>query len=182
MIDRLYRLATVGWICLVLGGCSGAGEQGPVEVRWDRDTCERCRMVLSDRLFAAQIRVFPEGRRSKVFKFDDIGCAVLWLDKEAWKNDPKTEIWVRDHRTGDWIDARTAFYLGGMMSPMQYALGAQVDPAPQAMDFARATQQIHVVERRFGSHGVQLMDAPAPEGTATPDVIHRDRSDARHKE
>ena len=65
---------------LLLAACSGDAGKGPVGVKWDRDACERCRMVISDRQHAAQIRYFPDEGRSRVVKFDDFGCAVLWLD------------------------------------------------------------------------------------------------------
>ena len=64
----------------LLVGCSGDPGTGPVEVKWDRDVCVRCNMVLSDREHSAQVRYTPtDGGRSQVRKFDDLGCAVLWL-------------------------------------------------------------------------------------------------------
>ena len=129
------RMKTIpAWVfVLLLIGCSGDPGQGPVEVKWDRDACERCRMVLSDRAYAAQVRFFPEGGRSKVFKFDDIGCAVLWLEDKPWNRDPKTEIWVRDRLSDQWIDARTAVYIKGRVTPMAYGLGAQSQADPAGM-------------------------------------------------
>jgi len=141
-----------------LSACSGDPGSGPVEVKWDRTICERCRMVLSDRRFAAEIRVYPEGKRSKVHFFDDIGCAVLWLeeDGQAWSDDPKTEIWTRDQRTGEWIDARTATYVEGNITPMEYGLGARAGPVAGGMDFAAAKRHIRQVEEQFNVHGQQL--------------------------
>ncbi|MES9860639.1 MAG: hypothetical protein ABW138_07295, partial [Candidatus Thiodiazotropha sp. 4PDIVS1] len=76
MWSRLLVLVQV----MLLVGCSADNGTGPLDVKWDRDTCERCRMVLSDRKHAAQIRYFPpDKKRSVVNFFDDIGCAVLWL-------------------------------------------------------------------------------------------------------
>ncbi|HIP53731.1 MAG TPA: hypothetical protein EYH03_06960, partial [Chromatiales bacterium] len=143
---------------LFLGACSADPGTGPVDVHWDRDICERCRMVLSDRHYAAEVRVFPEGKRSKVYYFDDIGCAVIWLQDKPWKDDPKTQIWVTDHRTGNWIDARTATYVTGKVTPMEYGLGAQSDPAPDGLTFEQAKQHIFEVEERFNAHGVQLLE------------------------
>ena len=157
MAERLKGMPA--WLfVLLLIGCSGDPGQGPVEVKWDRDACERCRMVLSDRAYAAQVRFFPEGGRSKVFKFDDIGCAVLWLEDKPWNADPKTEIWVRDMLDDKWIDARSAVYVKGRVTPMEYGLGAQSRPDPAGMDFARAKIHIAEVEQRFNTHGVQLLD------------------------
>lgn len=145
-------------LLLLLAACSGDPGKGPKEVKWDRDACERCRMVLSDRHYSAQVRVFPEGKRSKVLFFDDIGCALLWLEEQPWNEDPRTEIWVADHRSGNWIDARTATYVKEKITPMEYGLGAQTDPVPGGLDFEQAKRHIVEVEERFTTHGVQLLD------------------------
>ena len=152
------------WIGLLLGSlllaaCSDDPGTGAKSVKWDRDSCERCRMVLSDRVHSAQVRYQPEGkRRSKVLMFDDIGCAVLWLDDKSWKDDPATEIWVTDYRNGNWIDARSAYYVTGRITPMEYGLGALPEEVPGALDFTAAKAHIFDVEKRFNAHGVQLLD------------------------
>jgi copper chaperone NosL len=99
------------------------------EIKWDRDTCVRCSMVISDRRFAAEMR---GGEKGIVFKFDDIGCAVFWLRDKAegtsrgWRK-PATRLWVADAAgKGDkWLDARKAHYSGGAMSPMGYNFSAR---------------------------------------------------------
>jgi len=141
----------------MITGCTGEPDTGPVEVKWDRDTCERCRMVLSDPHFAAQIRYYPEGKkRPKVEKFDDIGCATLWLEDKAWKDDGRTEFWVADHRTKEWIDAKTATYVLKKTTPMEYGLGAQPEATSGGMSFEQAKVHIADVEERFNVHGLQL--------------------------
>lgn len=143
-------------LLLILAACSNDPGTGPVEIKWDRDTCDRCRMVVSDPHFAAQIRYFPAGRRSRVESFDDVGCAVLWLEQQTWKDDPNIEFWVADFQTGDWIDARTATYVTQNATPMEYGLGAQA--TPDGMSFEQAKLHIYDVEQRFNQHGVQLLD------------------------
>ena len=114
---------TIVWpMLLLLAACSNDPGTGPAEIKWDRDICNRCRMVVSDPHFAAQIRHLPECKRSRVDKFDDIGCAMLWLDQQTFKDDPSIEIWVADFRTGEWIDARTATYVTQNTTPMEYGL------------------------------------------------------------
>ena len=85
------------------------------EVHWDRDMCERCKMVTSDRHHAVQV-INP--KTGKAYMFDDIGCAVLWFDEEkiAWKDQAK--VWMTDVDTGTWIDARDAFYDADNVTPM----------------------------------------------------------------
>lgn len=155
MLLRNYYFMFFTMFSLMLSACTGEQETGPEEVRWDQNTCERCRMMLSDRHFAAQIRYFPENKRSKVVKFDDIGCAVLWLKDQPWSNDPKTQIWVTAHRNGEWIDARKATYVRKNNSPMGYDLGAQTEAAPEGLNFDQAIQHIEEVENKFNAHGMQ---------------------------
>ncbi len=143
---------------LVLSACSGEPRTGAVAPKWDRDSCERCRMVLSDRFHSAQVRYRAGGERSKVRLFDDIGCAVIWLRDKPWRDDPTTEIWVNDHRTGDWIDARSATFVKGQQTPMEYGLGAQGTPHPQGLGFVEAEAHILDVEKRFNVHGVHLRE------------------------
>lgn len=152
MLRKFYGLL----VALSMLGCSAESETGPAEVRWDRDSCERCRMVLSDPHFAAEVRYFPEGKRSRVAKFDDIGCAALWLDEQPWKNDIKAEIWVADYRSKEWIDARSATYVSRKSTPMEYGLGAQSEPVAGGLDFEQARAHIADVEARFNVHGLQL--------------------------
>ena len=155
MGERLW----MGLLILLLNGCSVDPGDGPADVRWDRHACERCRMVLSDRHNSAQVRYLPEGKkRTKVLYFDDIGCATLWLEDKPWKDNPETQIWVTEHNTGNWIDARTATYVKGKITPMEYGLGAQSNPDPNGLNFEQAKKHIEEVEKRFSIHGVQLLD------------------------
>jgi copper chaperone NosL len=157
-------------LMLLLSACGGDPGQGPVEVKWDRDTCERCRMVLSDRLHSAQVRIPTPDGRSRIYRFDDIGCAVIWLEDQALRDDPATEIWVNDWRNGDWIDARAATYLRGQVTPMEYGLGAQPERAPDGLDFAQAKAHVFDVEARFNVHGGHLDAKPASPGTPADHV------------
>lgn len=91
------------------------------EVHWDRDMCERCKMVTSDRHHTVQV-INPQNGRS--YMFDDIGCTLLWFEDEkiAWKD--KAKIWITDVSTGKWIDAKTAFYDIHNITPMAYGFAA----------------------------------------------------------
>jgi len=94
------------------------------EVHWDRDMCQRCKMVTSDRHHTVQV-INP--KTGKAYMFDDIGCALLWFDEEkiAWKDQAK--VWITDTETGKWIDARTAYYDAGNVTPMAYGFAAHSD-------------------------------------------------------
>jgi hypothetical protein len=84
----------------------------------------------------------------------------VWLEHKPFRDDPRTEIWVTDWRSGAWIDARKASYLAGQVTPMEYGLGAQTEPDPQAIDFAAARERIFEVERKFNVHGGHLDASP----------------------
>ena len=150
---RITLTLGLAW-ALLLTGC---GEQttGPVDLRFDRVTCERCRMVLSDPRHAAQVRVTAADGRSLVHAFDDLGCAVIWLESRPERDAPGTEVWVSDWRTGDWIDAASAAYVADQVTPMGYGLGAQPEAAPGTLNFAEAKARIFEVEQTFNVHGGQ---------------------------
>ena len=81
--DFLGRLGAGGLLltplAAALTGCGNKGNwpDGMAEIKWDRDTCVRCSMVISDRRFAAELRGGPD---NTVFKFDDPGCLAFWLN------------------------------------------------------------------------------------------------------
>ena len=168
MSDRPLLSALLALLLLLGGlpGLTGCGDSGtgPVAVKWDRIACERCRMVLSARNYSAQIRAFEAEGKSALHFFDDIGCAVLWMDQQPWKEGPAIEIWVVDHRNGEWIDARAAYYVTGKTTPMEYGLGAQRDPAPGALSFEQAIPHIYEVEKRFSAEG--QVNIPFPIGVS----------------
>lgn len=138
-------------LCLVLiGACSPEEKTGPVEVRWDKEVCQRCSMGIGDDRFSAQVRGGPG---NKVFKFDEIGCAVIWLEQQAWKDEQATEIWVADYNDKNWIDARSARYFRVMHSPMGYGLGAAAVAEKETFDFDQAIRHIHLVESTEHQHG-----------------------------
>lgn len=122
------------FIALVaVGACSDDPPTGPVEIHYGRDTCDFCGMIISDPRFASQIRGGPG---HKAYKFDDIGDALLFLDRQPWKDEADVEFWVMDVDRGKtWLDARKAHYLGGLQSPMAHGFGAVADPREGSVDF-----------------------------------------------
>jgi nitrous oxide reductase accessory protein NosL len=113
-------------LTLLLVACEPAATSGPGEIAWDRDECHHCSMTIGDRRFAAQVRF--AGRR-QVFSFDDLGCALVWLDTAfpGHEPEPAHEFWVRNASGDDWIDADQAFFAEGFETPMRYGFGATVD-------------------------------------------------------
>ena len=103
------------------GGCEKREWRNPEKMHWDRDMCERCKMAVSDRNFAVQV-VDPKSH--KHYKFDDIGCAILWFREEGKNWEDKAVIWVKDAKTGEWIDAKKAWYSTNQVTPMGYGFAA----------------------------------------------------------
>ncbi len=148
-MKRIFYITLFAFLfVLSVGGCSKKSSTGEaVQMHWDRDMCERCKMAISERKFAVQV-VNPQD--GKVYKFDDIGCAVLWFDEEKipWKDQAK--IWITDAKTGKWIDARKAKYTDDSITPMAYGFAAYTDktfPAGhQARDYNYVAKTIFKIE------------------------------------
>lgn len=152
-MDRRHFLIATALtpLAAMLGACGKKAHwpEGMREIKWDRDTCVRCNMVISDRRFAAQM---VGGPKAIAFKFDDIGCAVFWLRDKLkdypWMSEAATRLWVADvANQGDnlnWLEAAKAHYVG-KVSPMGYNYGAV--PRPQAMAVDFATMREHVLAK-----------------------------------
>jgi uncharacterized protein YkuJ len=135
-------------IGLFFTGCEKKKIGGVEKIHWDRDTCERCKMAISERKYAFEI-VNPKS--GKTYKFDDIGCAALWMDEEKipWKN--KAILWITDAKTGKWINARKAYYTDDSITPMAYGLAAYTkETKPKKhdiVDYKQAVKIIYEVEK-----------------------------------
>jgi hypothetical protein len=145
---RLPRALLLFGTLLMLASCGQKEETGPGDLHWDREVCERCRMAVSDPHYSAQVRGAPAGERTRLYFFDDLGCAVLWLDTQEWKDDPRTEMWVNDCETGTWLDAHKAHYLTDKITPMDFGLGARLAAARSGLDYGQAVAHIYKMKKR----------------------------------
>jgi hypothetical protein len=149
--DFLARLSLGGFaltpLALALAACAKTGwPDDMVEIKWDRDTCVRCSMVISDRRFAAEVRGGPN---NAAFKFDDPGCLAFWLRDKAgqypWLAEPATRLWVADvnlkGKDVTWLDPRKAQYIN-KTSPMGYNFGAVAYPQMGSLDFAGMREHV----------------------------------------
>ncbi|THF67344.1 hypothetical protein E6C76_02935 [Pseudothauera nasutitermitis] len=132
----------LGPLAGLLAGCGKDGDwpEGMAPIRWDRDTCARCNMVISDRRFAAQLR---GGAAGTAFKFDDLGCLLFWMQEKAqahpWMGEAATRLWVADFTSPSreamrWLDPRQAQYVE-RSSPMGYNFAALAAVEEQAIGF-----------------------------------------------
>jgi len=147
----MLRVPLVLLSLVFLHGCGSDPTTGPTSVRWDRETCTRCAMAVGDRRFSAQVR--EDQAPFRVHLFDDIGCAVIWLDQNPEKDSGNFEIWVNDHLTGEWVDARQAGYVSVNQSPMGYNLGAVSEASTNALDYTAAVAHIRNIESSQRIHG-----------------------------
>ncbi len=134
---------------LLFSACEKKDPNAPDKVHWDRDMCDRCRMVISEKNHAAQA-INPH--TGHVHKFDDIGCVPLWFKEEniEWKDQAK--IWIADIKTSKWLNARTANYDTMNVTPMAYGFGAHekkesIQPGLEIIDFEELSKRVLKVGR-----------------------------------
>lgn len=95
----------------------GCEEKPYGNIHYDRDVCEHCKMIISNRNFA--VDVFYE---NKHYYFDDIGCVADWYEKHF--DIFSADVYVTDAKSGNWINAKTAFWYRGLITPMGFGYGA----------------------------------------------------------
>jgi hypothetical protein len=143
-------LFLVTLILLGLSGCEREISDELKTVHWDRDMCERCKMVVSDRTHGVQVINLQTGRS---YMFDDIGCMVLWFkdDNITWA--PQAKIWITDTVTAKWIDAREALYDTNNITPMAYGFAAHehnstIKAGEEIIDFKEVVKRIFEIEEK----------------------------------
>lgn len=116
-----FKFLILGVLVLSFWGCEKKDPSSLGKVHWDRDMCARCVMVVSDRKNTTQVKDPISGKK---YMFDDIGCMALWYKEEKieWKD--KAIVWITDVNSGEWIDARKAFYDTENVTPMAYGFSA----------------------------------------------------------
>ncbi len=115
---------------LLAAGCSRA-PPAPAPLDTRHDACARCRMMVSDARFAAQLVAPGEEPRF----FDDVGCLRDWL-RDHPRLPARTVAYVADHRTRAWARAANAVYarVEAIATPMGSHLVAFADAMSLAAD------------------------------------------------
>ncbi|MBK7809930.1 MAG: nitrous oxide reductase accessory protein NosL [Saprospiraceae bacterium] len=91
----------------------------PEPVRYGSDLCQTCKMGIVQKGFAAEI-VTKKGR---VYKFDDVGCQILFFKSAQIKIEDCAHILVLKHGTDqEWIEANKAIFITEVQikSPMNF--------------------------------------------------------------
>lgn len=121
------------WLAVALAaagigaGCSSAA--APVAITMGQDACSHCRMAIVSQSTAAEILAPGEEPRF----FDDLGCLRDFVTAAPLPAD--AVVFVADHRTGEWVEARRAtFTRTSIATPMGSGLLAHVDVASRDRD------------------------------------------------
>lgn len=136
---------------LFFTACNSQIDTKPKDVKFDREICERCKMIISDRNYVAQV-VNPKDGKS--YYHDDIGCAILWFEESniLWKDE--AIIYVADAKTGKWLDAKNAFWTYGAITPMNFGFSAYENKQDGVENFALSYVIEKIKERKpSNNHG-----------------------------
>jgi nitrous oxide reductase accessory protein NosL len=111
-------------LSLLLLGCDSKMDTSPKDAVLDRDVCHRCKMAISDKHYVSQI-VNPKD--AKRYFFDDIGCAILWMQEQNITWEQEAFIYVANAKNGEWLDAKKAVYSDKANSPMRFGFAAHFE-------------------------------------------------------
>lgn len=120
---RSSAVALVLGIVLVSLACQRQeGPPRPAEVLLGEETCERCKMIISEPRFSAQM-VMVDG---SVRKFDDTGCMLHYIVENSVPDAQIAAVFVKSFDTNEWIHSANAFFVGSgeIMTPMSHGLVA----------------------------------------------------------
>ena len=102
---------------LFLFCCLTSCDAGPEAMRFGRDECAGCKMIISDQRFGAEI-VTKKGR---VLKFDDIGCMGDFVPDGIAESEVKMRVVIDFNRPNTFIPVEQAHFLKNedLKSPMR---------------------------------------------------------------
>lgn len=118
---RNFSLLLLFMVNILFVGCDSKVDTSVKEIKYDREICERCKMIISNRNYAAQVINQNDGRR---YYYDDIGCTILWFDEQKIKWEKDAVIYVTDSQTGEWLNVNEAFWTYGAVTPMDFGFSA----------------------------------------------------------
>ncbi len=118
----------------LLSGCAPA--EGPEPVALDRVACARCRMLVGELRFAAQLRLAS----GEVLHFDDPGCLLLHRDGS------EREAWLHHSSEERWLGLAEAAFREVRPTPMGYGLGAVAAGSAGALTPEQALDRVRALE------------------------------------
>jgi copper chaperone NosL len=126
MKNRIPLLVLVLLLAIVAGACAKAEASGPPDIKYGRDICVQCGMIVSEAKFAAAYTT-PGGTK---LSFDDVGDLLLYQRSESDPIDPN-EAWVHDYVTEEWVPVSDAFFVPtlSVATPMGHSIISFADEA-----------------------------------------------------
>ena len=105
-------------VVILTAACGTAAADGPPDIKYGRDICVQCNMIISEIGHAAAYRLADGTEKA----FDGIGEMVV-----HGRNSNElegAEAWVHDFRTEEWVRAEDAFYVPtlAVSSPMGHGI------------------------------------------------------------
>lgn len=121
-------------LLLLSGMLMSACEPAPQPIHVGSDTCDYCRMMISDQEFASQVL----NKQGRAFKFDSVECMAAF-DQTRTAEMQVHSLWVPDFLNPEqWVPATDAVYLHStsLRSPMGLFLTAyaNADDARQMLE------------------------------------------------
>jgi len=108
---------------------SGNTKQEAIDIIPHKMQDPHCMMILNSQNHSAQA-TSPSGN---TWFFDDIGCLILWIEDKSFKE--KATLYAFSADSKKWIDARKAYYILGVKTPMMYGFGIYEKSSPKSIDF-----------------------------------------------
>lgn len=107
---------------LVILSCKNDSKIEPVEIYYGEDVCEKCKMIISEKLFSAEYLI----DKGKTKKFDDLGCMFHYIAEEEVNKDKISSIFVIDYYNNRWINGSDAYYVWSknLTTPMDHGFVA----------------------------------------------------------
>lgn len=133
MGERVRALPLVLLASLALAACGPP--EGPQPIAWDREPCAHCRMLISDRAFAAQLHRAD----GAVESFDDPGCLFAHLEADASR---VHALWFHHLREERWLPGDAVAFVHVTPTPMDFGLGAVAAGTPGALSLEEARANV----------------------------------------
>lgn len=149
-MKKLARFFAISLMISFITGCSQQTDLSAIDPKWDRDVCERCKMLLSDKKFSAEIINPTNGKH---YFFDDLGCALNWITEKqnhSWAS--RATIFANDAKTGDWLDVSKNVLALGYVTPMSYGIAVfkdknQIDASKKIISLTEAFDHVKKIKK-----------------------------------
>ncbi len=130
MTRRTFLVLVLG---LSVAGCQASREHPP-QIRYGRDVCAQCGMIISEARFAAAYIT----KRGDWRFFDDIGDM---LEFSRTHREAVAVFWVHDYESDEWLKADSAFFVHSVQlrTPMGHGIVA-LSSRERAEQLARQVQ------------------------------------------